>query len=276
MPAVARLLAFAIVLVGVVLALVWMGQRRMIYFPSGDVPAPAQVGLPRAEAVSFATDDGLMLHGWFVPAGRPDAETVIVFNGNAGNRAYRSDLAVRFAAEGMAVLLFDYRGYGGNPGSPSEEGLALDARAARRYVLSRPDVDARRLVYFGESLGSAMAVPAVDGASRPCRHVCALPSRRSWTWGGPTTLSCQSDCFSWTGIRRSIASRGSGARCSSSPARTTPSFPSSQSRRLFEAALEPKRLLIIEGADHNDEALNAGPQLITAVTEFVRGLNPKP
>ena len=51
--------------------------------------------------------------------------------------------------------------------------------------------------------------------------------------------------------------------------------PTTQSRRLFEAALEPKQLLIIEGADHNDEFLNTGPQLITAVTEFVRGLNPQ-
>ena len=89
---------------------------------------------------------------------QPGADTVIVFNGNAGNRAYRSDLAARFAAGGLAVLLFDYRGYGGNPGSPTEEGLALDARAARRYVLSRADVDARGSSYFGESLGSAVAV----------------------------------------------------------------------------------------------------------------------
>ena len=56
------------------------------------------------------------------------------------------------------MLLFDYRGYGDSAGSPDERGLALDARAARRYLLSRPDVDAARLVYFGESLGAAVAV----------------------------------------------------------------------------------------------------------------------
>lgn len=58
----------------------------------------------------------------------------------------------------MNVLLTDYRGYGGNPGAPTEEGLAIDARAAREHVLGRPDVDSSRIVYFGESLGGAVAV----------------------------------------------------------------------------------------------------------------------
>ena len=82
--------------------------------------------------------------------------TVIVFNGNAGNRAFRAPLAAALAEHGISVLLFDYRGYGGNPGSPSEEGLAADARAARRYVAGRAGSD--RIVYFGESLGSGVAV----------------------------------------------------------------------------------------------------------------------
>ena len=69
--AVARLLTIVAVVVGTLLVVVWLVQRRMIYFPSGDVPAPAQAGLTRAEAVSFATDDGLMLNGWFVPASSP-------------------------------------------------------------------------------------------------------------------------------------------------------------------------------------------------------------
>src|SRR5205807_5382312 len=62
------------------------------------------------------------------------------------------------ADAGCQVLLFDYRGYGRNPGSPSEAGLLADARAARAYLRTRSDVDERRLVYFGESLGAAVAV----------------------------------------------------------------------------------------------------------------------
>jgi fermentation-respiration switch protein FrsA (DUF1100 family) len=271
--ALARLLALVTVVVGTLLVVVWLVQRRMIYFPSGGVPPPVQVGLPQAEAVSFATDDGLMLNGWFVPSGRPGAETVIVFNGNAGNRAYRSDLAARLAAGGMAVLLFDYRGYGDNPGVPSEEGLALDARAARRYVLSRADVDAHRLVYFGESLGSAVAVRLAG--EHPARALVLRSPFTSFVDMGrlhypilPVRWLLRDR---YPSLER-IARIGCPLLVIAGASDTI--VPTSQSRRLFEAALEPKRLVIVDGADHNDEALNAGPRVITAVTEFVRSLNP--
>lgn len=272
MSGVLRLLAVGVVLIGAILFLFWLTQRRMMYFPSGDVPAPAQVGLQRTEAVSFATDDGLTLGGWFVRAAGTAAGTVIVFNGNAGNRAYRSDLAARLSAEGFSVLLFDYRGYGDNPGAPTEEGLAIDARAARRYVLSRGDVDARRLVYFGESLGSGVAVrlavehppsavilrsPFTSLVDVGRHHYPILPVR-------------------WL-LRDRYASLDRITRIGSPLLVIAGSndtiIPVFLSRRLFETAQEPKRLVIIEGADHNDEVLFAGPEVVGAVTSFLRGLN---
>jgi hypothetical protein len=91
-------------------------QRRLIYFPF-----PAQV--PRAETVvagarevTLRTVDGLALGAWLVEAGEPErGVAVLVANGNAGNRSLRAPLA-RAASAGLAVLLFDYRGFGGNPG----------------------------------------------------------------------------------------------------------------------------------------------------------------
>jgi fermentation-respiration switch protein FrsA (DUF1100 family) len=266
---IARLLAFGVALVGTILLLLWLTQRRMMYFPSGRVPTPAQVGLQRTEAVSFATDDGLTLGGWFVHAGPPAAGTVIVFNGNAGNRAYRAELAARLSAEGLSVLLFDYRGYGDNPGAPTEEGLALDARAALRYVRSRRDVDTRRLVYFGESLGSAVAVRlAVEHPP----HAVILRS--------PFTSFVDVGRFHYPILpvrwllrdRYSSLDRISQIR---SPLLVIAGsndtiIPASLSHRLFKAALEPKRLVIVEGADHNDEALAAGPRVVAAISEFLR------
>src|SRR5437660_9198478 len=141
------------------LVLIWIGQRRLIYFPFAGVPPPRDVGLPQAEAVSFTTADGVTLDAWFVPPAAPGRHlTTIVFSGNAGNRAMRAPLAAALAQHGIATLLTDYRGYGGNAGSPSDAGLALDARAARSYVARRPDVDPARIVYFGESLGSGVGV----------------------------------------------------------------------------------------------------------------------
>jgi hypothetical protein len=265
---VARTFAVAVVLVGAILLGFWLTQRRMMYFPSGAVPPPSQVGLARAESVSIATDDGLTLGGWFVPAGRAGAATVIVFNGNAGNRSYRSDLALSLAAEGLAVLLFDYRGFGGNPGAPTEEGLARDANAARRYVLSRRDVDAARLVYFGESLGSGVAVrlavehppsalilrsPFTSFADVGRFHYPVLPVRWLIRDRYPSIdriEQIRSPLLIVAGENDTIV-------------------PASLSRRLFDAALEPKRLVVIRGADHNDAALAAGEPLVAAVTAFL-------
>jgi hypothetical protein len=266
-----RVLALTGAVLAALLALLWLTQRRMMYFPSGDVPPPAQVGLSNAETVTFATDDGLTLNGWFVPAAGASTGTVIVFNGNAGNRAYRSDLAARLAAQGLAVLLFDYRGYGENLGSPTEEGLALDARAARRYVLSRADVDARRLVYFGESLGSAVAVRLA--VEHPPHAVILRSPFMSFVELG--RLHYPILPVGWIlrdrypSIDR-IAKIGCPLLVIAGSADSL--VPAAQSRRLFEAALEPKRLEIIEGADHNDEVLTAGPRVVGAVREFLRRL----
>jgi len=264
-----RLLAYAVVLVLAVSAVLWLTQRRMMYFPARDVPSPAAVGLPQAQAVTFATEDGLTLNGWFVPAEGPGAGTVIVFNGNAGNRAYRSDLAARLAARGLGVLLFDYRGYGENPGSPTEEGLALDARAARRYVLSRQDAS-RPLVYFGESLGSGVAVRL---ALEHTPHALILRSPyTSFADMGRHHFFSQLPTWMFRDRFPSIdriAQVGCPVLVIAGTADRV--VPVSQSQQLFRAAREPKRLLILEGADHNDEALAAGPRLVAEVAQFLRG-----
>ena len=170
------LVALAVLLSAV--AIVWSQQRRMIYFPFGVVPEPEAVGLERAAAVSFPTADGLTLKGWFVSRTATPEFTVIVFNGNAGNRAFRAPLADALSRSNLAVLLFDYRGFGGNPGSPTEEGLKTDARAARDYVVSRGDVDRGRIVYFGESLGTAVAAELWQSITRRLRSFCDRRLRR--------------------------------------------------------------------------------------------------
>ena len=208
------------------LALVWLGQRRLIYFPDTASPSLDHAGLAGAEPVTFDTADGLRLNAWFVagsgPAPRP---TVLVFNGNAGHRGYRAPLAAALRQHGLQVLLTDYRGYGGNPGAPSEEGLAADARAARAYLLSRPDVDPTRIVYFGESLGAAVASASPSSTHRR-RSSCDRRSRRWLKSAGITTRCCRCGCSFATASRQSTARTSSARRCSSSPALATRSCPS--------------------------------------------------
>ena len=152
MATVTLLVATALV---VLVGAVWLLQRRLIYFPDRTLPVVSNA-LPDAESVVLRTDDDLSLGAWFVPAADPTAPVVIIFNGNAGNRGDRIDLAAGLASRGLAVLLFDYRGYGGNGGRPTEKGLARDARAARAFVDTRWQGP---VIYFGESLGSAVAAP---------------------------------------------------------------------------------------------------------------------
>jgi len=121
-------LLIPVALVVVLLLVLWAGQRQLMYFPVRDVPAIAALGLEDVEEVAFDATDGLGLSGWLFTVNAADqAPAVIVFNGNAGNRAYRVPLAKALRRLGLQVLLFDYRGYGGNPGSPTEQGLAMDA-----------------------------------------------------------------------------------------------------------------------------------------------------
>jgi uncharacterized protein len=252
---------------------VWITQRSLIYLPDGSAP-PASSFPPGGEHVSFETDDGVRLDGWFLPADAADGPAgagpaVLVLNGNAGNRADRVPLAIAIRAMGASVLLFDYRGYGGNPGEPSEDGLRRDALAAHAFLTARDEVDPDRIAVFGESLGAAVAV-ALAQERPPAALVLRSPfaslaevGRHHYPWL-PVI-----DPLMWD--HYPVASRLAEVRAPVLVAAGDADevVPTEQSRRVFEAAAEPKRWLAIGGARHNDPALFDGPELLGAIREFL-------
>ena len=259
------------VIVLAVAAILWTQQRKLVYFPFGDVPAPDAIGLAVGSPVTLSTSDGLTLNGWYVTRTHEPVFTVIVFNGNAGNRAFRAPLADALARHGLAVLLFDYRGFGGNPGSPTETAIKADARAARMHVLARDDVDPRRIVYLGESLGSAVA------AELAVAHPPAALILRS-----PFTSMADVGQVHYPFLPVKWLLRDRFATVDRIGAVRVPLLviagdrdrivPVDQSRRLYEMANHPKSLLIIAGADHNDDTLLTGRAMIDGIVEFLRKL----
>src|SRR5262245_65887522 len=109
--------------------LIYLLQRRLQYFPDSS-PAARPLGqdLKRLEELSLQTADGVRISAWYWPGER--LENVLMLHGNAGHRGHRLDWARGFHEFGLGVFLLDYRGYGGSEGSPTEEGLYLDAQAA--------------------------------------------------------------------------------------------------------------------------------------------------
>jgi alpha-beta hydrolase superfamily lysophospholipase len=121
------------------------------------VQTPDRVGV-RYESLVLRAADGVELSAWFMPAtGKPRA-TVLFLHGNAENISTHFMNVAWMPAEGFHVLALDYRGYGGSQGKPSLPGAQLDIDAALAALLARPDVDAQRIVLFGQSLGGALAI----------------------------------------------------------------------------------------------------------------------
>jgi hypothetical protein len=131
-------------------------QRSMLYFPDTSVPVLEASGISDMEAVTLKTSDGLGLLSWYHRAS-PGRPTMAFFHGNAGNIEARGFKVRPYLDHGLGLLLVGYRGYGGNPGKPSEEGLYRDGRAALKF-LAADGVAPDNWVLYGESLGSGVAV----------------------------------------------------------------------------------------------------------------------
>lgn len=149
-------------------------QRRFIYFPDTTPVSSAQRWFRGGRDVELHTEDGLSLGAWLVPPLRADRGVAVLYApGNGGNREGRAGLVAEMAARGFTVLSIDYRGYGGNPGDPSEDGLAADARAAAS-LLRAEGFNQRRTMYLGESLGSAV-VARLASTHKPAGVVLRSP-----------------------------------------------------------------------------------------------------
>ena len=136
--------------------MIYLGQSRLVYFPTSSIDATPDLINLRYEDVWLQTQDGDRIHGWYVP--EENAEwTVLMFHGNGGNISHRLQTLDLLNKIGVNTLIIDYRGYGRSQGQPSEEATYEDALAAWEH-LTQHRTDAESIILFGRSLGGAVAV----------------------------------------------------------------------------------------------------------------------
>lgn len=224
-------------------------NRHFIYAPNPVRAAPAEVGLRGVEEVELEAADRTKLVAWLMAAasGRP---TLLYFTGNAGSPSSRADKIRSFQRDGYGLLLMNYRGFGGSEGRPTETHNVADGIAAYDW-LRRRGYEPKDIVLYGESLGTAVAIQIAKQREAKAL-VLEAPftstvdvGRRTW-WFLPLNLILTDQYRSIDhirGVRRPVLIVH-GERDTT--------IPVSQGRALFEAAHEPKKLVLFKEAGHSD------------------------
>ncbi|MGL4666653.1 MAG: alpha/beta hydrolase [Saezia sp.] len=253
------LLLFAILAFGYYI--IPIKAQSAFFFPDdknhGETPANQNLSF---EEVAFASQDGTKLHGWFVPAqyGIKDSlGTVIVMHGNAANITDHWHFSKWLPQVGYNVFIFDYRGYGqSDKVTPTFKGVYEDSVSALDYVRTRPDVDPKKLLILGQSLGGTNAIATIGSsrtAGQPKNGICGMVIDS--TFYSPSEIA--NDKFPYAGLL--MNNDYSAERYVQSLAPIPLLFihgsadvliPMKHSERLFALANEPKELVIAEGIEH--------------------------
>jgi fermentation-respiration switch protein FrsA (DUF1100 family) len=257
-------------------------ENRLIFFPcrypAGDWNPPGLV----IENVNFQAEDCVRLHGWYCPCPQerpnpfiPEPRLVLLYcHGNAGNVTTRADNIRAWQTWlGVDVFIFDYRGYGQSDGRPDEPGIYRDGRAAYRWLTAERKTDPMRIVLFGRSLGGAVALElglAVD-------HRCLVLESTFLSVG-----ELAAEIYPWLPVRMFLRSRFDNweriARYRQpvliSHGLADELIPHHHAQELFELANEPKRLLEVPGAGHEDLSQRGGQWYFQVMKEFLESARP--
>jgi len=262
-----------IIIAVVVAILLWtivamLFEEKFIYFPDKYPVGFYADGviIPRLTDCWITTEDGVKIHGWFAPADSALA-TLVMAHGNAGNLSHRYQIIRRLQQIGFNVLMFDYRGYGRSEGSPSEEGIYLDGKAAYDYAKTLAQVDSQRIILWGTSLGGAVAV---DVAKH--RSAAGLILESTFTSAKdmadvhypfmPVRYMLRTHLNSLDKISDIhiplLMIHGTKDRI----------VPIQLGKNLFAAANEPKEFYEIAEADHNDTYFIGGSEYLQRILDF--------
>jgi fermentation-respiration switch protein FrsA (DUF1100 family) len=258
----------------VLVAAVRLLEPRLAFFPfAGEDVTPQDFGVSYTP-LTLETEDGERLRAWHLPRADATAQ-VVYFHGNGGNLSLWADILVGLWRQGLEVIAVDYRGYGLSTGAPSEQGLYRDVASTLAHVhsrLRRPEVP---LVYWGRSIGTAMAAyaghrQAPDGLILEA----GFPSARAVLESNPVMLllslfsSYRFATAEWMASVRTPTLVIHGDSDSVIPYRL--------GQRLHEALPGPKRFVTIPGGDHNDASPRDPERYWSAVKDFIATFSSAP
>ena len=250
-----------VALYGGFVALLYVAQRSLQYFPERRRTAPRAVGLPEAEEAVLDTADGEHVIVWHVPPreGRP---VFLYFHGNGGSLRWRDERFRALIADGSGLVALSYRGYGGSSGRPTERGLVEDAAAAYAFAVAR--YPAERIVLWGKSLGSALALAVA--AKKPVGHLVleapftsAADVGAQHYWFAPVRL------FMKDQFRSDLRASKVTAPVLVVHGENDTIVPMTLGKRLYSLIQAPKRFVRIAGAGHND----LGADAVAAAKRFI-------
>lgn len=249
-------------------AVAWFAQERLIFFPQ---PVVSTAHLPpHAKAISVTAADGATLRGWLVPGATTPAPAVVYFGGNAEEVSWT--LADGRWPREWTLVALNYRGYGDSEGTPAARELLADGLAIFDAVAARDDVDARRIVAFGRSLGSAMA--AHVAAHRPVAGAVlvspydslAAIGRHYYPWLPVSLLLRQRFDPAADAVHSRVPLLAIVAEADSI-------IPVARSRALYDEWAGPKRWLAVPRADHN--TLGATREFWDPIARFLAAVPPR-
>jgi hypothetical protein len=273
-----RLVIYSVLIILFIMIFPRFIEKRLIFHPdkSNDSATPDVYGI-EYDDVTFRTEDGLNLHGWFVPGKKslPDADlhTLLWFHGNAGNINHRLDnIMMLYDRVPVNVFIIDYRQYGRSEGKISEKGTYIDARAALAYLHSRKEINQEKIIFFGRSLGSAVAVELA--LKEKCRALILETPFTSIKDMGKKLYPFLPISFLIRTKYDSLAKIGNiKVPILIMHGDQDKLVPFEHGRELYKAANEPKEFYTIPGAGHNDTHIVGGEEYYGVIKNFVNKLD---
>jgi uncharacterized protein len=243
-------------------------EEQFIFFPSSVIEAtPKDYGVAY-EDVYFMTADGVKLNGWLILAADAKA-TLLWFHGNGGNISHRARGAMMLRNKVKTnIFMIDYRGYGRSEGVASEAGTYEDAAAALGYLKARRDIDPQRIIFFGQSLGAAVAAE-LAGREECMAVILEAPFA--------SIRAMAQAIYPWLPIGPLLKTRydvTEKVKRIKAPllvvhGENDDIVPFEQGKKVFDAATGPKTFHALRGAHHNDTFEVGGDAYFAVLKQFI-------